>query len=283
MSSPRISLDSRPAFLGNRRARMDTMIQHDLRELLRYKDLLLNLVIRHLTVRYRRSMLGFCWSLLNPLLNTVVFTIVFATVFRFGMKDFIIYFLSGYQLWNFVSQSTVDAAHSILLNGQLFNKIYLPTSIFVYSVVLSGLINLGLALVPLFLLVLVIGKGLHPALVFLPLPLLFTLLFSLGVSLTLASTAVFFHDIINFYKIILMPWMYLTPIVYPLNIVPEKYLPLIKLNPMYYLVECFRQPIVAGTLPDVNLVLMAGGISLATLFVGYAIFHRLSDKFVYYV
>ncbi len=259
------------------------MIRQDVRELLRYKDLLLNLMIRHLTVRYRRSLLGFCWSWLNPLMNTVVFTIIFANVFRFGTKDFIIYFLSAYQLWNFMAQSTTDAAHSILLNGQLFNKIYLPTSVFVYSVVLSGLVNLGLALIPLFLLVLVIGKGLQPALFFLPLPLLFALMFSLGVSLTLASTAVFFHDIINFYKIFLMPWMYLTPIVYPLNIVPEKYLPLIKFNPMFYIVECFRQPIFQGQVPAAPMVLMAAGISVLTLLVGYAVFASLSDKFVYYV
>ncbi|MGA9756628.1 MAG: hypothetical protein WBV23_15955, partial [Desulfobaccales bacterium] len=92
------------------------MFKEDLRELILYKDLLYNLVIRDLTVRYKRSVLGFCWSWLNPLLNTIVFTIVFSTVFRFEIKNFIIYFLSGYQLWNFFAQSTQVASRCLLLN-----------------------------------------------------------------------------------------------------------------------------------------------------------------------
>ena len=144
------------------------MFKEDITELIHYKDLLYNLVIRDLTVRYKRSVLGFFWSMLNPLLNTIVFTIVFSTIFRFEVKSFIIYFLSGYQLWNFFAQSTAVASHCLLKNGPLFKKIYIPKAIFVISTVLSNMVNLAFALIPLFILLPILGKGFHLSLLFLP-------------------------------------------------------------------------------------------------------------------
>src|SRR4030043_1484721 len=102
------------------------MVKIEFVELLNYKDLLWNLVARDLTVRYKRSVLGFLWTMLNPIINTIVFTVIFSTIFRFEVKDFIIYFLSGFQLWNFFAQSTTISSRCILTNGPLFKKIYIP-------------------------------------------------------------------------------------------------------------------------------------------------------------
>ena len=259
------------------------MFKEDLTELIRYKDLLYNLVVRDLTVRYKRSVLGFFWSMLNPLLNTIVFTIIFSTIFRFGVKNFIIYFLSGYQLWNFFAQSTQVASNCLLRNGPLFKKIYIPKSIFVISAVLSNMVNLAFALIPLFILLPILGKGFHLSLLFLPLAILFAVMFAIGISFVLSATAVFFNDIIDMYQIFIMPWMYLTPIVYPIDIVPKKYLLFLKLNPMYYIVECFRLPIYMGELPQFQTVCLALLVSVATLLIGYLVFTKLSDTFVYYV
>ena len=96
--------------------------------------------------------------MLNPLLNTIVLTIVFSTIFRFEIKNFIIYFLAGYQLWNFFAQSTAQASQCLLKNGPLFKKIYIPKAIFVISTVLSNTVNLALALLPLFILLPILGK-----------------------------------------------------------------------------------------------------------------------------
>ena len=259
------------------------MFKEDLTELIRYKDLLYNLVVRDLTVRYKRSVLGFFWSMLNPLLNTIVFTIVFSTIFHFGVKNFIIYFLSGYQLWNFFSQSTQVASYCLLRNGPLFKKIYIPKSIFVISAVLSNMVNLAFALIPLFILLPILGKGFHLSLLFLPIAILFAVMFTIGISFVLSATAVFFNDIIDMYQIFIMPWMYLTPIVYPIDIIPKKYLLFLKLNPMYYIVECFRLPIYMGELPHFQTVCLALLVSLASLVIGYLVFTKLSDTFVYYV
>jgi ABC-2 type transport system permease protein len=259
------------------------VITEDLAEIIRYKHLLYNLVTRDLTVRYKRSVLGFCWSWLNPLLNTLVFTIVFSTIFRFEVKNFIIYFLSGFQLWIFFSQSTAVASRCLLQNGPLFKKIYVPKAIFVISVVFSNLVNLGFALIPLFILLPILGKGFHLALLFLPISVLLAVMFTLGIALILAATAVFFNDIIDMYQIFLMPWMYLTPIIYPIDIIPKKYIVFLKLNPFYYLVEVFRLPIYMGEIPDLLTIVLAFLVSAVTLGIGYKVFARLNDAFVYYV
>jgi ABC-2 type transport system permease protein len=259
------------------------VFKEDLTELIRYKDLLYNLVVRDLTVRYKRSILGFFWSMLNPILNTIVFTIVFSTVFRFEIKNFVIYFLSGYQLWNFFAQSTQVSSYCLLRNGPLFKKIYIPKPIFVVSTVLSNMVNLAFALIPLFILLPILGKGFNLSLLFVPIAILFVVMFSIGISFVLSATAVFFNDILDMYQIFIMPWMYLTPIVYPIDIIPKKYLLLIKLNPMYYIVECFRLPIYLGEFPNYQTICLAFLVSVASLVIGYVVFTKLSDTFVYYV
>lgn len=259
------------------------MIKEEFLQLLQYKDLLINLVFRDLTVRYKRSVLGFCWTMVNPLINTIVFTLVFATIFRFGVKDFIIYFLSAYQLWMLFSQSTILSSRCILVNGPLLKKVYLPKTIFVFSILLAELVNFSFAMLPLLALVIIIGKGLSLSLLFLPIPLMIMIFFTLGVSFILASITVFFHDIMDIYQLLLMPWMYLTPIIYPLEIVPEKYLHILKMNPMYYIIDCFRAPIYLGHLPD-PLNLLLAGLSAAVVFIiGIVVFTKLSDDFIYYI
>jgi|WetSurSiteA1Bulk_404760.scaffolds.fasta_scaffold26061_1 ABC-2 type transport system permease protein len=259
------------------------MIKEELLQLIQYKDLLLNLVFRDLTVRYKRSVLGFFWTMVNPLINTVVFTIIFSTIFRFGVKDFVIYFLSGYQLWSLFSQSTILSSRCILVNAQLLKKVYLPKTIFVCSILLSELVNFAFAMVSLLAIVLILRKNLSPALFFLPIPLIITIFFTLGVSFILAGLTVFFHDVMDIYQLLLMPWMYLTPIVYPLEIVPPKFLSILKINPMYYIIDCFRAPIYLGQLPDFMNVFWASLSALVVFIGGIVLFIKLSDDFIYYI
>ncbi len=259
------------------------MIKEEFLQLLKYKDLLINLVFRDLTVRYKRSVLGFCWTMVNPLINTIVFTIVFSTIFRFAVKDFIIYFLSAYQLWILFSQSTTLSSRCILTNGSLLKKVYLPKTIFVVSIMVSELVNFSFAMLPLLGLVVLIGKGLTLSLLFLPIPLIIMIFFTLGVSFILSSVTVFFHDIMDIYQLLLMPWMYLTPIFYPLEIIPEKYLFIVKINPMYYIIDSFRAPIYLGQLPDPLNVLWAAVSAMVVFIAGIIVFTRVSDDFIYYI
>jgi ABC-2 type transport system permease protein len=108
-------------------------------------------------------------------------------------------------------------------------------------------------------------------------------MFTLGISFILSAVAVFFHDIIDMYQIFLPPWLYATPIIYPINIIPKKYVPFLKLNPFYYLVECFRLPIYQGEIPELQTVFLAFLVAAVTLGIGYKVFAHLADAFVYYV
>jgi ABC-type polysaccharide/polyol phosphate export permease len=252
-------------------------------ELYRYRDLLWSLVHRDLTIRYKRSTLGFLWTMLNPLLMMLVLTIVFSSLFRFEIPHYPVYLLSGTLLYGFFQWGTSQAIHSITWGGDLMGKIYLPKTIFVAAAALVSLVNFSLALIPLAIIMIVNSCTFSFALLFLPIAILLTFIFALGIGLFIAALAVFFADIADIYSVALTILTYLTPIFYPISVVPKKYVGLIYANPMYYFVEIFRQPIYRGVLPDGNLVLRAFLIAIGAFVVGWWFFTKKSDEFAYRV
>ncbi len=246
-------------------------------------DLLTNLVHRALTVRYKRSAIGFLWTMLNPIIMTAVYTVVFSTIFRFGTEDFIIYFLSGFLVWNFFAQSTLDASRCIVDSGPLIKKIYVPKQVFVYSTVTSNLVNLGFAMIPLLALVMVMGKGFTLSWFYLIPVTIMATLFTLGIALIIAAMTAFFHDAGEMYRVMITPWMFLTPVMYPMDIIPQKYVLFLKLNPMFYFVECFRTPLYKGVAPDMTILSISAILAILSFMVGHIIFTRSEDSFIYYV
>src|ERR1039458_9024565 len=168
----------------------------EIAELLRYKELLRNLVIRDIKVRYKRSVLGFFWVMLNPLLMMVILSMVFSGLFRVSTQNYTSYLLSGIILWNFFSQSTSASVFSLLSNSNLIKKIYIPKVIFPLSVIVSAVVNFLFSLVPLFLILAVTGTSLGGHIYILPLAIILVGMFSLGISLIVSTLAVFFHDTI---------------------------------------------------------------------------------------
>jgi len=203
---------------------------NELGELWRYRDLLRMLVSNSIKTRYKRSALGVVWTLLNPLLNTLVLTIAFSQLLRFNVKNYAIYLLVGLLVWNFFSQTTTHAMNTLVWGSSLIKRIYVPRTIFA----------------PLGLIMLVMRHPFSWTLLLLPLALLFLAMFTLGVTLLISTLAVFFVDVIDMYGILLSAWFYLTPIIYPIEIVPEKFALLLRLNPMYYMVSLFRRLIFDG-------------------------------------
>ncbi len=252
-------------------------------EIIRYSELLRNLVARDLKVRYRRSVLGLLWTLLNPLLMMVIFTIVFSGVFRSSLQRFPVYFLAAFLAWMFFAQTTVQALTTMLRSAPLYKRIYVPKAVFVLANVVSGLVNLLLALIPLAVLLLLLRHPLRPALLFLPVPILLLALFTTGVSLTVATLSVFFDDINHFYQVALQALMYLSAIFYPVDIVPDEYRLAIYLNPLYYLIETVRTPVYRGILPDPYYLLISAVCAFLAFIFGWWIFHRSCDRFIYYV
>lgn len=251
----------------------------ELRDLRGHKSLLYELVHRDLTVRYKRSFLGFLWTMLHPLLLMLIFLVVFSALFRFRAPRYEIYFLSAYVAWNFFAQTTVNAMAGVAWNGPLMKRVRVPPSVFTLAATISGLVNLGLSLIMLFAIMGVTGAPLRPALLFLPVSLLLVGLFTLGASLALTAISIFFGDVREMVQAGLPALMYLTPIIYPLSVVPERFRWLIRLNPLMYIVEVVRAPIYYGTMPAPTTLALATVISLGMLAIGWMIFRHAAPRF----
>lgn len=256
----------------------------ELLSLLKYRYLIVQLVRRDILTRYKRSALGVAWTMLNPLGTMLILTIVFSQAFGGSQKGYAAYVLSGLIAWNFFAQSTNAATLHLVWGGSLLKKIYIPRTSFAVSATGTGLINLLLSLIPLVLVMLIIQVPIRWTIVFLPIPILFLTMFALGVGLLVSTMAIYYADIAEMYQILLTAWMYLSPVIYSPEILPEAYRQWITLlNPMYYLIELFRIPIYYGQVPDIGLLLISAGISTFTLILGWIFFTSKSDEFAYRV
>ncbi len=261
-------------------ARQGNVAWDEFLQTLRYKDLIIHLVRRDVTSRYKRSILGVAWTMLNPLGTMIILTIVFSGLFS-SVQGYAAYILSGLLVWNFFSQSTVSGISSVVWGGDLFRRIYFPRSIFSISAVGTGLVNLLLSLVPYLGLCLIIGWRVNTNFFWFPVPLLLIAMFTLGLSLIIASLGIRFPDIVEMYNVALLAWMYLTPIIYPENILPSRLISLLKFNPMYHLVKLFRESVYDGYSPNLQLLGICILIATITLGLGWMIFSRMSDEITY--
>ena len=247
---------------------------------LRYKDLIMHLVRRDVTARYKRSVLGIAWTMLNPLGMMLILTVVFSQVFS-TIDGYAAYILSGLLVWNFFSQSTVSGINSMVWGGDLFRRIYFPRSVYAISAIGTGIVNLLLSMIPYILVSLAIGKPLTLNFFWVVIPIILISMFTLGLSLIIASVGVRFPDVVEMFNIFLFAWMYLTPIIYPEDIVPVWLLAFFKFNPMYHLIKLFREPIFYGQPLYPQLVGICTLIAVFTLVLGWIIFSRMTDEIAY--
>lgn len=254
-----------------------------MRELYRYRDLIRALVARDLKVRYRRSTIGFLWTMLQPLLTMAVLTVVFSNIFRFNIDNYPVYALAGIMFWNFFSQSITSSMNSLKGNAGLITKLPVPAVLFPLAAVLSGLVNFCLALIPLLLILLVTGHPLRPALLFLPIAIVISSLFTLGAGLVLSPLAAFFNDIVEMVNVGLTLLMYMTPVFYPMSIIPENFLWAVRFNPIRSILEVFRDPIYYGKIPPLSHLLVAVGITAGALALGVWVFRRSRHRIAFYV
>jgi ABC-type polysaccharide/polyol phosphate export permease len=221
--------------------------------------------------------------MINPLLTMLVLTLVFSALFRIPSRQYALYVLSGLLAWNFFAQTTVAAMGDLIWSGGLLGRIYLPKSAFAVSAVGTGLVNLALALVPYGVIAAALGAPIRPAFLLLPLPVLCLVLFALGVGLALSTAAVYFQDVMPTYEIVLMAWMYVTPVIYPIDLVPPAVQSVLRVNPMFYLVSVFRSVVYDGQAPRPDHLALAFAVSLASLLLGWWVFTRRARDFAYHV
>ncbi|MDY2636418.1 MAG: ABC transporter permease [Phascolarctobacterium sp.] len=251
--------------------------------LFKYKWLLQELITRDLKIKYRRSVLGYFWSVLNPLLMMAVLTVVFSSFFRFDIKNYPVYLLTGQLLFSFFSEATNMAMSSILMGASLIKKVYLPKYIFPVSRVFSCFTTMIFSLIALCIVMIVTGAEFYLTIILLPIVLAYFLLFSIGISLVLSVMVIFFRDVQYLYGVFLTALTYLTPIFYPLSILPETVKTYMAFNPMYIYIELFRKIMMYGQWPTVEEHAVCLIIAIVSLAIGVNVFNKHQDDFILYI
>lgn len=252
----------------------------ELAEIGRYRYLLRQLIRRDILTRYKRSVLGVAWTMLNPLGTMLILSLVFSNLFNAG-GSYPVYILSGLLAWNFFSQGTNAAMSGLMWGSGLMKQIYVPRTIFGVSAIGTALVNQLLSLVPLMIVILTTRSPLFVTLLFLPVAIILLAFFTLGIGLILSTLSAYFPDVSEMYQILLTAWMYLTPIIYPETIIPENLLWAFRFNPMYHLVKMFRLSIFEGRLPSLAEFLPALGWGVGVLVIGWLFFTSKSDEYAY--
>lgn len=250
----------------------------------KYQDLLRQLVSRDLKLKYRRSLLGYLWSILNPLLVMMVMTVVFSAMFRHNIANYPVYLIIGRMVFEFMSQSTNAAMRSVTGNAALLKKTYVPKYIFTLSKITSTMVENVFSLGALLIVMLATRSAFHWQMILIPLIIFQMYLFCCGLGFILAELNVFFRDIQYIYRAITTAWMYLTPIFYPIENLPEGIQLFVKIcNPLYYYVAQFRDVTMYGRLPGPRIFFGGWIIGIVTLLLGIWLFGRRKDKFILYI
>lgn len=247
---------------------------------LRFKPLLRELIARDIKIKYRRSVLGVLWTLLNPLCMMIVLSVVFSNLFKFDIENFPLYLLSGQVVFNFFSDATTSAMSSIISSASLIKKVYVPKYLFVFSHIFSSFINLMASFTALILVMIATRAELHWTTLLVPIPLLLIVFFSLGVGLVLAAITVKFRDIMHLYSVFITALMYLTPVIYPMSILPEWMIKIVNLNPITNILVMFRNVMLYNTFfgwKSLSIAVIETSVMLA---IGLWVFYRNQDYFI---
>ena len=251
--------------------------------LTKFRHLLFLMVKRDFVTRYRKSVLGILWSLLNPLLTMLVLTMVFSTIFQQQIPNFPVYLLGGQLIFAFYSEATNSSMGSILGGAGTIKKVYVPKYIFPVSRVLSSLVNLGFSLIAFMLVFIFTRSPFHWTILLIPIPLLYVFVFSMGIGMLLSALVVFFRDVTYLYGVALTLLMFLTPIFYSVEILPVRVYHLLHLNPLFYFVTYFRALTLGGTVPGLWTNIICIGFALAALCFGMYVKMSQQDKYILYM
>ena len=249
-----------------------------------YRFLIKQLVSKDIKLKYRRSFLGYLWSVLNPLMVMVVLVIVFSSMFRFDIANYPAYLIIGQTMFSYMTEATNQSIFSVTGNAALLKKVYVPKYVFTLSKVTSSLVNLLFSLGAMFVVFIITKVQFSFYMLLIPVVLVELYLFCLGLSMFLAQMSVFFRDIQYIYSVITTAWMYLTPVFYPMEQLPENIQKLIKIfNPMYHYITQFRTLVLAHTMPSADTFIYGFGVAAIALIIGIWSFQKNQDKFILYI
>lgn len=250
-----------------------------------YRELLWNLAHREITQRYKQSILGYAWVILNPLFQLITMNFVFSIILRVNSLGvpFIIFLSVALLPWNLFTQSLVSTTGALVGNSNLITKIYFPREILVYATIIAKLVDFFYSLIVLVFFFLIFRTSISIHILWLPAILAIQLIFTMGLSLILSALNLFYRDIQYLLNLILTMWMYLTPIMYPVEMLPAKYRFVFALNPMAVIINAYRQVMLTGDGPNMSSLGIAFAMSLAVFGFGFVFFKKMEGEFADYV
>jgi lipopolysaccharide transport system permease protein len=250
----------------------------------KYRELFFQLVSRDIKLKYRRSVLGYLWSILNPLLTMIIMSIVFSTMFAQGIENFSVYLLIGFLLFSFMTGAVSRAIPSVLGAAGIIKKVYVPKYIFTLAAVTTEFITMLFSLGALILVIVVTGVRFSWRFILIPIPIIELYVFSIGLGLFLAQAAVFFRDVQYLWGVFSTAWMYLTPIFYPISMLPDKLrFAVTNFNPLYFYIAQFRYFVLGGETGWRRDAFWGAVVAIVMLVVGLVIFSRGKNKFILHI
>lgn len=241
------------------------------------------LVKRDFKKKYKRAVLGVGWSILSPLLTLLVLQLVFGFYFGRTISHYTIYLFCGNLIFSYYRESTTAGMHSLMNNAGIFSKMNVPKYMFLFSQNVSSLINFGFTLLVFFLFVVMDGLPFTWKFTLLIFPVLCLVIFNLGMGLILSALYVFFRDIGYLHTVFTMLLMYVSAIFYDIAIVPEEYRFMFYLNPVYCYIAYFRSIVIQGEIPSTLFHILCLAYALVAFLIGWCIYQRNNQKFLYYV
>lgn len=251
-----------------------------LKEIWQYREMIVSLVKRDLKSRYKGSVLGFFWMFLNPLLQVFVYSIVFSAIMRMGIDKFYLFFFVALVPWLFFSTCLSAGTTVVFCQQDMVKKIYFPREVLPIAYTIAQFVNMLLSFLVVFVVVFISGVKINfVAWIYLPIIMIIEFVLALGITFLVSSLTVYFRDLEHILSIISMAWMYLTPIIYPVEYVPEQFVTLFYLNPMTSIIIAYRDILYYGQVPELSTLLNAGILGVVVLFIGKFVFSKLQRGF----
>jgi len=255
-------------------------IREMLHEQIEYRELLFQMTLRDLLVRYKQTVMGFGWAVFMPIINTAVFSVIFMRVTQLDTPaPYPLFAYCGFLMWNFFASSVRFSVSSLTNNANLVQKVYFPREIFPFAAVIVCLVDLVVGSVVLAALMVYYGYTVTPALLFLPIVVAVTVTFTTGVALILAMSNLFYRDVKYLFEVIVTAWMLATSVAYPVEGVGGWVGVLLMVNPMTQIIEAFRAVVLYGHLPATAPFLATAFASAVVLMVSWRLFHKAEFAF----
>lgn len=241
------------------------------------------LVKRDIKKKYKGSILGILWSLINPLLNMIILAIVFSTLFKNNIQNFPVYLLTGRLLFSFFESATSSSMKSIINSASLLKKVYVPKYIMTFAGVTANFINFLISMIALVLVIIATDAKITWNILYSPVYLLLFFIFVSGISFILSTITVFFRDITHIYQVFVHLLVYASAIFYPVDIIPDKFRFILTLNPLYHFISGFRQSVYYGLPPEFNNLMICSVLALLSMIIGIIVFKNKQDKFILHI